>query len=186
MHSALRPERPQQTSPMATPCVSDALALGSDRATPCVSDALALGSDRATPWVSDALALGSDRATPSVQPLVDAFLHTAAFGSVPDQIGFVFDSVKSPIDAQFRSNLNNLLILCLEHVFSKLASFGAFRGALSCQIPANGSSFTSAIHSSRRRTHCSYQDDLQKDQPSYKKPERIRPARSTKIRFCQS
>jgi hypothetical protein len=57
---------------------------------------------------------------------VDAFLHPAAVGFVFGLIGFVFDIVKSPIDTPFRSKLNNRLILRLEHVFPKLASFGAF------------------------------------------------------------
>jgi hypothetical protein len=57
-------------------------------------------------------------------------LHPVAIGFVFDLIGFVFgfvfDLVKSPIGTRSSSNLNRPLPLRLEHVFPKLASFGAF------------------------------------------------------------
>ncbi len=79
-------------------------------------------------------------------PCVDSFFHPAASGFVSNRIGFVFDFVKSPSDTHFCSNINDLLDLCLEHVFPKLASFGAFRGALNCQILASRSGFSLTIN----------------------------------------
>jgi hypothetical protein len=92
---------------------------------------------------------------PAQRHLVDASLHPAAVGFVFDWIGFVFDFVKSPIDTSFRSNLNNLLTLCLEHVYPKLASFGAIRGPRNCQTPPSRSGFSLTIYRPRpsRWTH---------------------------------
>jgi hypothetical protein len=85
-------------------------------------------------------------------PCVASFFQPPASGFVSNRIGFVFDVVKSPIDTHFCSNLKNLLALCLEHVFPKLASFGAFRVALNCQIPASRSGFSLTIAPRPRAT----------------------------------